>query len=940
MLPTPSSDEAQAFPVSVPKNDLPAEFPATAEPPDTPALPAVLSQRDLVVLLLLIVVSIFNTNNVQAAGPSAFAYWALGTLTFLIPCAYVTQWLGRRFPGQGAPYLWATRILGPRWGFIAAFCAWLPGALAVVASIGSAITFIQYLAPTWLTTPAQQAIATLLLLVIPAAMSCLPLQRLRPILLAVAVLYVGALLLLGVAGIGWLVIGHHAATALTPSATWLPKMGTISIFGVVILAFLGVDNPLFMGGEIHGGASGARRATRYVWWGSALTLLAYLAGTFGLMVIVPPEQAGGVNANVLAIQLVFGPTAGQIMAFVLAASQVILTIAYLLTFSRLLVVAAQARRLPMALTRLNRHGVPILSIVIQAIVVALVTLLTLVVIPLLFRGAMAAADAATASYTLMEGCTTVVWLISVIQMFGLVGWFLYRQKGRRTTALREQAVLLLMCLLGSAASLFGLWATLSSSWAPALVSNGQWVFLLVGITLVALVGGLMVGELPRMHALLGEQKRLHAREVGLRQQLQDAYTRQQALVTELQAAQEVLAALASTDPLTGLLNHRTFVEYLENEVGRARRYGHPLSLLFFDGDRFKRVNDSYGHVIGDQVLRELGERTRTALRAGDTLGRYGGEEFVVLLPETDQEEALAVAERIRLAVATFPLAGTLVEGGIRATISIGVASYPRDGQTCAEVIEQADQAMYWAKRLGRNQVCSATKAHRLNRNFRLLPTSLPDRPPEGAHEAGDRDREAHLDQLGSLYPLMWVLDVRDHGIFAHAHQVSDLAVAIAREMGLDDQQCNAIAIAGLLHDIGKIAIPDAILQKPGPLTEAEWEIVRQHPALGAQILEISPTLHPLMSFIRHHHERWDGAGYPDHLADAHIPLEARIIAVADTYQTITATRAYQAARSPEVACEEIQRCSGGQFDPAVVQVFMQVMARYQEAALSQPREAA
>ena len=176
-------------------------------------LPAVLGTRDLTVLMLLIVLFIANTTGVQFGGLGAFVYWVLGLFTFLIPCAYVTQWLARRFPGQGAPYLWATHILGPRWSFFSAFCAWLPGVLAVVLAIESGFIFIQYLTPTWFTTPGQQGLAIVAILLVLTVIACLPLRWLKHILLVVALLYLSVFILLGIAGGWWLLSGHQAAVA-------------------------------------------------------------------------------------------------------------------------------------------------------------------------------------------------------------------------------------------------------------------------------------------------------------------------------------------------------------------------------------------------------------------------------------------------------------------------------------------------------------------------------------------------------------------------------------------------------------------------------------------------------------------------------------------------------------------------------------------------------
>ena len=398
--------------------------------------------------------------------------------------------------------------------------------------------------------------------------------------------------------------------------------------------------------------------------------------------------------------------------------------------------------------------------------------------------------------------------------------------------------------------------------------------------------------------------------------------------SELSEANVRLASLATTDQLTGLPNHLSLFQDLEKELDRARRYAHPLSLVFFDGDRFKRVNDTYGHAVGDAVLCELGERVRSVLRGGDTPGRYGGEEFLVLLPETDTEEARQVAERIRSAIAAYPLALSQVDGGINMTISMGVATYPTDGDTSGELVQKADSAMYWAKRLGRNQVRTSAEALRASQNESLSVTvHLLERRDEPFLDGIGGDQEQRAAQLAAVYSLMWLIELRDHGISIHSYNVSDLASAIAIEMGVDAQQIFDISTAALLHDIGKIAIPDALLQKAVRLSATEWELIKQHAELGAQILEVSPALRHMMPAIRHHHERWDGTGYPDCLAGEDIPLAARIISVAEAYDAMLTHRFYQTSRSESAALAELQRCAGRQFDPTVVQAISAVLLR-------------
>lgn len=395
---------------------------------------------------------------------------------------------------------------------------------------------------------------------------------------------------------------------------------------------------------------------------------------------------------------------------------------------------------------------------------------------------------------------------------------------------------------------------------------------------------------------------------------------------QLAQAHATIQKQALTDALTGLPNHRAIIEQMENELARAQRFGRPLSLIFFDGDRFKRVNDTYGHGIGDVVLRELGERVGSVLRGGDTLGRFGGEEFVILLPEADLEQACLIAERIRAAVVATPLATKYVEEGINTTISVGVAIYPIDGETINGLLEKADQAMYWAKRMGRNQVCTAAEAERAYQNaiFAALP-SVDERESEVAVNNPDHEQTRRTYYLGSIFSLLRMIELRDPDIGKHAYAVSDLATALALEMQVEHKQVVAIGTAALLHDIGKIGIPDAILQKRGRLSSSERAIIKHHPQVGAQLLETSPFLQELIPAIRHHHERWDGEGYPDGLAKQNIPLEARIIAVAEAYAAMVTEHPYQVSRTSSDALAELQRCAGTQFDPAVVRAAFLVL---------------
>jgi diguanylate cyclase (GGDEF)-like protein/putative nucleotidyltransferase with HDIG domain len=405
---------------------------------------------------------------------------------------------------------------------------------------------------------------------------------------------------------------------------------------------------------------------------------------------------------------------------------------------------------------------------------------------------------------------------------------------------------------------------------------------------------------------------------------------QNALLTENNAR---LHSLSTTDQLTELPNHLALQTLLEKECERARRFDRPLSVLFFDGDRFKQVNDTYGHAIGDAVLHELGQRARSVLRDEDTVGRFGGEEFLVILPETNSQDARIVAERLRSAVAATPLVRCEVEKGVTVTVSIGVASYHIDGATANEIREQADQAMYWAKRLGRNQVRTAGEAARANTNAVLKAATAHalERQELVALDGRDPESQVRAEQLGLVYSLMSALDLREPGISAHAHTVSDLVAGMARELHFDEDRTRRATTAAFLHDIGKIALPDRLLQQPQQLFSAmEWHLLHQHAELGADIVEASPWLSELAPAIRHHHERWDGTGGPDGLKGVAIPLESRLIALAEAYHFMLSEQPYRAARAVDEVLDELERCAGTQFDPTLLPVFRVVLESLQE----------
>jgi two-component system cell cycle response regulator len=356
-----------------------------------------------------------------------------------------------------------------------------------------------------------------------------------------------------------------------------------------------------------------------------------------------------------------------------------------------------------------------------------------------------------------------------------------------------------------------------------------------------------------------------------------------------------LADAARTDPLTGLQNRRGFEESFGAEVERAKREGRSLTVLLGDLDHFKSLNDRMGHPAGDAALVRVGQLLLAALRRPDPVARTGGEEFALILPGAAGEEAWAIAERLRASVEE-----TFSNQAVELTISLGLAQFPQNGDTADTLLDAADQALYAAKRLGRNRSVIFSEE--------IAPLV--------------RERAASADvQLATLLGLAEALDLRDSGTADHCRTVGHYCAVIAEQMGLPPEQVKRIETAGILHDVGKIGLPDEILQKPGTLTEDEWRPLRRHPEIGARILN-DDAFADIRDWIVAHHERLDGTGYPHGLSGEEIPLEARIIAVADAYEAMTSHRVYRPAASAETARSELLACAGSQFDPMVAAAFI------------------
>jgi diguanylate cyclase (GGDEF)-like protein/putative nucleotidyltransferase with HDIG domain len=354
---------------------------------------------------------------------------------------------------------------------------------------------------------------------------------------------------------------------------------------------------------------------------------------------------------------------------------------------------------------------------------------------------------------------------------------------------------------------------------------------------------------------------------------------------------------ARTDPLTGLLNRRALEELLDMELERATRAGRPLSVIVGDLDSFAAVNERQGHAAGDSALQLVAGDCLKWKRRIDQAARIGGEEFALLLPETDERGAFIVAERLRRATHR-----TFAEAAVPITISFGVASSPAHGTDAVGLLRAADRAVAAAKDLGRDRTVIYS-----DEVARTLAQS-------GAKADGQL-------QLATVIALAEALDIRDTGTGQHSHTVGRYAELMARELGLEEEHVERVRLAGVLHDIGKIGISDRVLSKPGPLDADEWQEMYTHPEIAARLLS-RPEFDDLRSWILAHHERPDGIGYPYGLSGDEIPLEARILAVADAYEAMTADRVYRPSLGAETARAELEAGAGSQFDAKVVSAFI------------------
>ena len=393
-----------------------------------------------------------------------------------------------------------------------------------------------------------------------------------------------------------------------------------------------------------------------------------------------------------------------------------------------------------------------------------------------------------------------------------------------------------------------------------------------------------------------------------------------------------------TDGLTGIKTRRFFLESVHAEWRRASRTGRSFSVVMIDLDNFKNINDSFGHLEGDLVLSRIGRILEQKSRQSNIVARYGGDEFVIFMPETSVEQAQILSERLRLWIATDPMMNER-----QVTASFGVATYPLHGSSVEDIIRVADSGMYVSKHAGGNKVSTPDdfgQEEHIVTHKQLVTTYI-----EGFLQRENNGPEAVQGLVHTLEQLAQALDpskaveslmeavrmltraaeMREGHAAGHGEAVARHCSVIAHELGLSNDEVSRITFAARVHDVGKILISERILNKPGPLTEEEYHLIKLHPVLGEEIVQVIAGSHAMAAMIRHHHERADGGGYPDGLSGEQIPLGARIIAVAEAYVHMTAERPYASTRAPAQAMAEMEELAGSQFDGMVLRTFTRLL---------------
>jgi len=392
---------------------------------------------------------------------------------------------------------------------------------------------------------------------------------------------------------------------------------------------------------------------------------------------------------------------------------------------------------------------------------------------------------------------------------------------------------------------------------------------------------------------------------------------------ELIASNKVLKQLALRDPQTGLYNHRYLSEVIEAEFHRARRYAHPLSAMMLDVDYFKSINDVYGHQFGDLVIQQLAKQLKRMVRQYDIVIRFGGEEFVIVSPGSDQAAALILAQRILDAINLYNFGNK--KHLIKLKLSIAIASYPEDSVLKGmDLIGLADRILNKVKEVGGNSISSSLDI--VKKGKTKLTKKKDSAESKFLKEKIEKlTRRANQSLVEAVFAFAKTIELKDRYTGEHVEKTVHYATEIARAMNLSKEETERIRQAAILHDLGKIGISEKILLKKSKLTKKEFAEIKKHPQIGVDIIRPIQFLHAIIPFILYHHERWDGKGYPNGLRGEEIPFGARIIAIADVYQALISDRPYRKAYPKDKVMKIIKEAAGSQFDPKIVSGFLKII---------------